>query len=89
MKKSFINKNHIKSFLQSISLGALTPQEILVLIFANRDAQTIVIPTQFGGPHCWLLCNNESIYAVKFQGRLVGQTVDSEGKRGCINVTST
>ena len=51
------------------------------------DTQPFGIPTQFGGPHCGYFATTKKLMR-KVPGRLVGQTQDDEGNRGCSHVTS-
>ena len=47
------------------------------------DAQPFGIPTAFGGPHCGYFAVTNKLMR-KIPGRLVGQTVDEEGRRGFV-----
>src|SRR6478735_4224183 len=47
------------------------------------DAQPFGIPSQFGGPHCGYFATTSKLMR-KIPGRLVGQTVDENGKRGFV-----
>ena len=47
---------------------------------ACGDAQSLGFPLQFGGPYCGYLCTKKE-HVRKMPGRLVGATVDTEGKR--------
>ena len=47
------------------------------------DAQPFGIPTAFGGPHCGYFAVTNKLMR-KVPGRLVGQTVDEEGRRGFV-----
>ncbi len=59
-----------------------TPAEYGVDI-ACGDAQTLGIPLSFGGPYVGFLCCRKE-YMRKLPGRLVGETVDAEGKRAYV-----
>lgn len=66
-----------------VSLGMLSPPAEFGADIVCGDAQSFGIPMSFGGPHCGFI-------AVKMQnvrqlpGRIVGETVDAQGKRGYI-----
>ena len=50
---------------------------------ACGDAQSLGIPMNFGGPHIGYLCV-KSARVRKMPGRLVGETVDADGKRAFV-----
>ncbi|MFP3124502.1 aminomethyl-transferring glycine dehydrogenase subunit GcvPA [Ectobacillus funiculus] len=66
-----------------LALGALTPPGKFGADIVVGDAQPFGIPTQFGGPHCGYFTTTKALMR-KIPGRLVGQTTDSEGKRGFV-----
>ncbi|MGV3489252.1 MAG: aminomethyl-transferring glycine dehydrogenase subunit GcvPA [Tuberibacillus sp.] len=66
-----------------LSLGLLTPPGQFGADIVVGDCQPLGIPSQFGGPHCGYFATT-SKYMRKVPGRLVGQTVDEEGKRGFV-----
>ncbi|WP_078545791.1 aminomethyl-transferring glycine dehydrogenase subunit GcvPA [Litchfieldia alkalitelluris] len=66
-----------------LSLGALTPPGKLGADIVAGDAQPFGIPTAFGGPHCGYFAVTSKLMR-KVPGRLVGQTVDEDGKRGFV-----
>ena len=50
---------------------------------ACGDAQSLGIPMNFGGPHIGYLCVKSAL-VLKMPGRLVGETVDADGKRAFV-----
>ena len=66
-----------------LSLGALTPPGKLGADIVAGDAQPFGIPTAFGGPHCGYFAVTNKLMR-KVPGRLVGQTIDEEGRRGFV-----
>lgn len=66
-----------------LALGALTPPGKLGADIVAGDAQVFGIPTAFGGPHCGYFAVTNKLMR-KVPGRLVGQTVDEEGRRGFV-----
>lgn len=69
-----------------ISLGML-PAPVEADIVCG-EAQSIGIPMSYGGPHLgFFACKQE--YLRQMPGRLCGETVDAEGKRGFVLTLST
>lgn len=66
-----------------LSLGALTPPGHFGADIVVGDAQPFGIPTAFGGPHCGYFTVTNKLMR-KVPGRLVGQTVDDQGRRGFV-----
>lgn len=66
-----------------LALGALTPPGMLGADIVAGDAQVFGIPAAFGGPHCGYFAVTNKLMR-KVPGRLVGQTVDEDGKRGFV-----
>ncbi|GLB58169.1 aminomethyl-transferring glycine dehydrogenase subunit GcvPA [Cytobacillus sp. NCCP-133] len=66
-----------------LSLGALTPPGKFGADIVVGDAQPFGIPTAFGGPHCGYFAVTSKLMR-KVPGRLVGQTVDDQGRRGFV-----
>ncbi len=63
-----------------MSLGLLKRPGDLGVDIAVAEGQPLGIPLQFGGPYLGLFACKQQ-YMRKMPGRLVGQTVDAEGKR--------
>ncbi|MBH0229850.1 aminomethyl-transferring glycine dehydrogenase subunit GcvPA [Halobacillus yeomjeoni] len=66
-----------------LALGYLTPPGEFGADIVVGDAQVFGIPAQFGGPHCGYFATTKKLMR-KVPGRLVGQTVDEEGRRGFV-----
>src|SRR5690625_2790375 len=66
-----------------LALGILTPPGKLGAVITVGDAQPFGIPESFGGPHCGYFAVTKKLMR-KLPGRLVGETVDEEGKRGYV-----
>lgn len=66
-----------------LSLGILTPPGKFGADIVVGDTQPFGIPSAFGGPHCGYFAVSQKLMR-KVPGRLVGQTVDEEGRRGFV-----
>jgi glycine dehydrogenase subunit 1 len=66
-----------------LSLGALTPPGKFGADIVAGDAQPFGIPAGFGGPHCGYFTVTNKLLR-KVPGRLIGQTVDEQGRRGFV-----
>ena len=66
-----------------LALGALTPPGKLGADITVGDAQPFGIPEAFGGPHCGYFAVTKKLMR-KVPGRLVGETVDEDGRRGFV-----
>lgn len=66
-----------------LALGILTPPGAFGADIVVGDAQVFGIPTAFGGPHCGYFAVTSKLMR-KIPGRLVGETVDEEGRRGFV-----
>ncbi len=66
-----------------LALGILTPPGKLGADIVAGDAQPFGISESFGGPHCGFFAVTNKLMR-KVPGRLVGETVDQEGRRGYV-----
>ena len=66
-----------------LALGVLTPPGKLGADITVGDAQPFGIAEGFGGPHCGYFAVTTKLMR-KVPGRLVGETVDQDGKRGYV-----
>lgn len=69
-----------------ISLGLLPAPACADIVCG--EAQSIGLPMSFGGPHLGFFATREK-YVRQMPGRLVGQTVDEDGKRGFVLTLNT
>jgi glycine dehydrogenase subunit 1 len=71
-----------------VALGLLTPPGAMGADIVVGEGQSIGVGLNFGGPTVGLFAIKEA-YLRQMPGRIVGQTVDEEGKRGWVLTLST
>jgi len=78
----------IHAVAEATSLGILAPGGVFGYDVACGEAQAFGIPAAFGGPHLGFFATRQA-HLRQLPGRLVGETVDSEGTRGYVLTLST
>lgn len=73
---------------EAVSLGLMTSPGEMGADIVVAEGQSIGNPLNFGGPHVGLFATREK-FLRQMPGRLCGQTVDSDGKRGFVLTLST
>jgi glycine dehydrogenase subunit 1 len=76
----------IVSVAEAISLGVVRPP--IEADIVSMEAQSFGVALSYGGPYCGVIAAKEK-YLRQMPGRLVGQTVDSNGFRGFVLTLST
>jgi len=92
--KSLAEKVHaagallIVAVTEVVSLGLVTPPGEMGADIVVGEGQSIGNALAFGGPYVGLFASRTK-YVRQMPGRLVGETVDAEGKRGFVLTLST
>ena len=73
---------------EPVALGALIPPGAMDADIVVGEGQSIGVGLNFGGPYVGLFGCSEK-YVRQMPGRLCGETVDAEGKRGYVLTLST
>jgi glycine dehydrogenase subunit 1 len=76
----------VVSIAEAVSLGIVEPPREADVI--AMEAQSFGVPLGFGGPHCGVIATREKNVR-QMPGRLVGQTVDRQGRRGFVLTLAT
>src|SRR5579885_3132952 len=76
----------VVSIAEAVSLGIVEPPRSADII--AMEAQSFGVPLGFGGPYCGVIATRGA-YVRQMPGRLVGQTVDKQGKRGFVLTLAT
>jgi len=76
----------VVSISEAVSLGIVEPPRQADVV--AMEAQSFGVPLGFGGPYCGVIATREK-YVRQMPGRLVGQTTDSNGKRGFVLTLAT
>jgi glycine dehydrogenase subunit 1 len=71
-----------------LSLGAIRPPGEMGADIVAAEGQSLGNALNFGGPHVGLFATGDRLVR-QMPGRLVGQTVDAEGRRGWVLTLST
>jgi glycine dehydrogenase subunit 1 len=76
----------VVSIAEALSLGIIEPPREADVI--AMEAQSFGVPVGFGGPYCGVIATKER-FVRQMPGRLVGQTVDKQGRRGFVLTLAT
>ncbi len=76
----------VVSIAEAVSLGIVEPPREADII--AMEAQSLGVPVGFGGPYCGVIATREK-FVRQMPGRLVGQTVDKQGRRGFVLTLAT
>jgi glycine dehydrogenase subunit 1 len=76
----------IVSIAEAVSLGIVEPPRSADIV--SMEAQSFGVPVGFGGPYCGVLATKDK-FVRQMPGRLAGQTVDKNGKRGFVLTLAT
>ena len=78
----------VVAITEAVSLGAIKPPGEMGADIVAAEGQSLGNPLAFGGPHVGLFAVREK-YLRQMPGRLAGETVDVDGRRGWVLTLST
>ncbi len=84
-----VHKNRallIVSIAEAVSLGVVRPPVEADIV--SMEAQSFGVALSYGGPYCGVIAAKKQ-YLRHMPGRLVGETVDTQGRRGFVLTLST
>ncbi|HEX5236063.1 MAG TPA: aminomethyl-transferring glycine dehydrogenase subunit GcvPA [Silvibacterium sp.] len=76
----------VVSIAEAVSLGIVRPP--IEADIVSMEAQSFGVALSYGGPYCGVLAAKEK-YLRQMPGRLVGETKDTQGRRGFVLTLST
>ena len=76
----------VVSIAEAVSLGIIEPPRLADIV--AMEAQSLGVPLGFGGPYCGVIATREK-FVRQMPGRLAGQTIDRNGKRGFVLTLAT